>query len=335
MLATTSCPACRGSGGSVLSTRDGKSGEPLVVVQCAQCGLGHVEPMPSPQALEDWYASRYRQDYKGAVSPRLAHVLRAARIVLERWDWACGRGGLHLPTRSLDIGASSGEWVYFLHSLGVAARGIEPHQGYSAFARESLGLSVMDGTLQQRLPQLPAGGFDLVSLFHVLEHLPDPLQALRDIRELLAPEGVLFIEVPDAAGLSSPGNTFFRAHTLYFSAHSLRSLALAAGFEVAADNFGEGGNLRVLLRAANGPAPLAWHPCDDLAQGQRARRWSRYLWQRLKEGHAWRRHLRRLEEKRTASRHADARSLLDATYARHVALYRQLNTARARPRDGS
>lgn len=335
MLAASSCPACLGSGGSVLSTRDGKTGEPLVVVQCAHCGLGHVEPMPSAGALEDWYARRYRQDYKAALSPRLSHVLRAARIALERWDWASGRGGLPLPARALDIGASSGEWVYLLGSLGVPAQGIEPNLGYWAFARESLGLDVMDGTLQQRLPQLPAGDYDLVSLFHVLEHLPDPLQALRGIRTLLAPQGRLFIEVPDAAGMSSPCNTFFRAHTLYFSAHSLRSLALAAGFEVAADNFREGGNLRVLLRAAAQAPDFSWQPCDALSKGQQARRWSRYLWQRLKEGHAWRRHLRRLEEKRTASRHTDAKSLLDATYARHVALWRQLNTGRAHPPDGS
>ena len=335
MFVASNCPACLGSGGLVLNTRDGKTGEPLLVVQCARCGLGHVEPMPSARVLEDWYARRYRQDYKAALSPRLPHVLRAARIALERWDWASGRGGLPPPARALDIGASSGEWVYLLRSLGVPAQGIEPNLGYWAFARESLGLDVMDGTLQQRLPQLPAGSYDLVSLFHVLEHLPDPLQALRGIRTLLAPQGRLFIEVPDAAGMSSPCNTFFRAHTLYFSAHSLRSLALAAGFEVAADNFSEGGNLRVLLRPAVEAPDFAWQPSDALSRGQQARRWSRYLWQRLKEGHAWRRHLRRLEEKRTAGRHTDAKSLLDATYTRHVALWRQLNTGRARPRDVS
>jgi len=320
MSASTNCPACRQRGGTVLSTQDGKTGEPLLVVQCAHCGLGHVEPMPTAQALEDWYAKHYRQDYKGAVSPRLSHVLRAARIVLERWDWASAQPGFQLPRRSLDIGASSGEWVYLMKRLGVAARGVEPHQGYSAFARESLGLDMVAGTLQQRLPEMPAGGFDLVSLFHVLEHLTDPVQTLRDIARLLSPQGLLFIEVPDAAGMSSPKNTFFRAHTLYFSAHSLGAVARAAGFEVAAENFEEGGNLRVLLRRnPRADEPTQWLPSDALVRAQRARRWHRYLWQRLKEGHAWRRHASRLEEKRTAGSHADARSLLDATYAACVA----------------
>lgn len=318
-IATSSCPACASRGGTILSTQDGKTREPLVVVQCASCGLGHIEPMPTPAALEAWYTNHYRQDYKGAVSPRLSHVLRAARIVLQRWDWARSQALFQMPARSLDIGASSGEWVYLLHSLGVAARGVEPHQGYSAFGRETLGIDVVAGTLQQRLPEMPDGGFDLVSMFHVLEHLPEPVRALRDIARLLSPQGLLFIEVPDVAGMSSPKNTFFRAHTLYFSAHSLRSLAQAAGFEVVADNFREGGNLRVLLRAIAQPAPVPWQPSDALVRGQRARRWDQYLWHRLKEGHAWRRHASRLEEKRTASQFADARALLDATYAAHVA----------------
>ena len=80
MSVSTNCPACHQIGGTVLSTRDGKPVDPLEVVQCAHCGLGHVNPMPTPQALEAWYSNHYRQDYKGAVSPRLSHVLRAARI---------------------------------------------------------------------------------------------------------------------------------------------------------------------------------------------------------------------------------------------------------------
>ena len=314
MTVPTTCPACHQSGGTILSTRDGKTGDALVVVQCAHCGLGHVEPMPSVQALEQWYASHYRQDYKQAESPRLSHVLRAARLGLERWKWASTRPVFRMPVRSLDIGASSGEWVYLLQGLGVAARGIEPHQGYSAFARNALGLDITTGTLQQRLPDMPAGGFDLVSMFHVLEHLPDPVQSLQAITRLLSPGGMLFIEVPDVAGLSSPRNTFFRAHTLYFSAHSLRAVVRAAGLEVVAENFQEGGNLRVLLQVARHRAPVTWEPSDALLRGQEARRWSNYLLRRLIDGHAWRRHMRRLEEKRTAREHADARSLLDATY---------------------
>lgn len=319
MIPTSNCPACHRRGGTILSRRDGKTGEPLLVVQCDHCGIGHVEPMPTPEALEQWYSTSYRQDYKGTVSPKLSHVLRAARVALERWDWSSAQPCFRMPARSLDIGASSGEWVYLMHSLGVTARGVEPHQGYSDFARESLGLDVVAGSLQQRLPDMPTGSLDLVSMFHVLEHVCDPVQTLQAIARLLSPKGLLFIEVPDVAGLISPKNTFFRAHTLYFSAHSLRSVAQAAGFEVAAHNFDKGGNLRVLLRVADAPEPANWQPSDALVRGKQARRWSNYLLQRLKEGHAWRQHMRRLEEKRTAAGSPDARSLLDATYAEHVA----------------
>ncbi|MFD0666816.1 class I SAM-dependent methyltransferase [Ramlibacter sp. MAHUQ-53] len=315
-LVRTSCPACGADRGHVLSDRDGKTGEPLTVVECGGCGLGHVHPMPTAETLEAWYTHQYRQDYKAAEVPHLRHVLRAARIARARWDWLAARPGFTPPARALDIGASSGEFVYLLGRRGVAARGIEPHAGYSRFARDALGLDVAAGTLQQHLPDLPDGGFELVSMFHVLEHLTDPLGTLRAIARLLAPQGRLFIEVPDAAGTSAPRNTFFRAHTLYFSPHSLRAVAHAAGFEVEADNFASRGNLRVVLRRSPAPAPEApWAPSDALRQAQQARRWHRYLWERLRDGHAWRRHAARAEEKRTASAFGAPRPLLDAVYA--------------------
>ncbi len=313
-LIRSACPACGSDRGHVLSERDCKTGEPLTVVECGGCGLGHAQPMPTPQALEDWYTHQYRQDYKAAEAPHLRHVLRAARIALARWDWLSGQPGFASPRQALDIGASSGEFVYLLSRLGVAARGIEPHTGYSHFARQALGLEVAAGTLQQHLPGLPAGGFDLVSLFHVLEHLTDPVGALQEIARLLSPGGRLFIEVPDAAGMSSPRNTFFRAHTLYFSPHSLTAVARAAGFEVAADNFRDRSNLRVVLRPAQ-PVAAPWQPSNALRLAQQDRRWHRYLWQRLREGHAWHRHASRAEEKRTASAFADPRELLDAAFA--------------------
>lgn len=318
------CPACQGRSGSVISTRDGKSGEPLTVVQCEGCGLGHLSPMPTRAELEDWYARQYRQAYKGAVTPRMRHVLRAARIVRERWTWLRSHATFKRSAPALDIGASSGEWVYLMSQLGMEARGIEPHLGYSAFARETLGLNVVAGSLHQHLPEMPEGGFSLITMFHVFEHLADPVASLRAIARVLAPTGFLFIEVPDSAGMSAPGNTFFRAHTLYFTAHSLVAVARAAGLEMVANNFEDHANLRILLRkadaaglaaqAAQQDALPAWSPDQGLRRGLALRRWHNYLWHGLRSGQPWRKQWTRIEERREASRHADVRALLDATY---------------------
>jgi hypothetical protein len=51
----------------------------LITVSCSDCGLGHIDPLPTDQELAEWYATQYRQAYKSAVQPALRHVLRAGR----------------------------------------------------------------------------------------------------------------------------------------------------------------------------------------------------------------------------------------------------------------
>jgi 2-polyprenyl-3-methyl-5-hydroxy-6-metoxy-1,4-benzoquinol methylase len=271
--------------------------------------------MPSIESLQQWYRERYREDYKAATAPRLTHVLRAGRLALQRWNWLTGQQGYLSPSRSLDIGASSGEFVYLLKSRAIEAQGLEPHHGYSAHAREHLGLDITTGTLHERLAEFPLGRFDLISLFHVLEHLPDPVQSLKRIREHLSDRGRVYLEVPDMAAMCSPANAFFRAHTLYFTSQSLVQTAQAAGFEVLADNFTEHDNLRVVLAPADSTAARASFNCDHaLARGKALRTWPRYLRQRIAEGYLWQRLRQRRDEKQQASRYPDGRHLLQALY---------------------
>jgi 2-polyprenyl-3-methyl-5-hydroxy-6-metoxy-1,4-benzoquinol methylase len=312
--AQTPCPACGRLEADVVSTRDGKTGEALLVVACAGCGLGRIDPFPTPEGLAQWYKTRYRQDYKASVRPKLTHVLRAARLAQERWAWASRQPGRGAPRRTLDVGASGGEFVYLMQTLGADAHGVEPHEGYSTYARSDLGLQVVSGTLQEHLPTLPPQSYDLVSMFHVLEHLLDPVQALRDLAGLLAPGGHLLIEVPDASRLSSPNNMFFRAHTLYFTSHALTAVAQAAGLRVVAHNFDAQANLLVLLQPDAALGQPVWQPDHSLVQGQAQRRWDRYLWSRLGSGYLWRRWLSRRNEKQTAAQHTHARDLLNAVY---------------------
>ena len=193
----SACPLCGERSSQIIANKDGKTNEPLMTVSCSQCGLGRIDPLPSDQALADWYAKQYRQAYKSAVQPALRHVLRAGRNALWRWQWLRQNStGLEpdknsQPKRSLDIGSSSGEFVYLLHRLGFKAKGIEPHEGYATYARNLLGIDINNGTLQHCLSSEQPSSLDLVSMFHVLEHLPEPVAALRSIGEKLKPDGLL------------------------------------------------------------------------------------------------------------------------------------------------
>lgn len=310
------CPVCTSPNATLIADRDDKSGEALTVVECDQCGLGRIDPMPSTESLQQWYRERYREDYKAATAPRLTHVLRAGRLALRRWNWLTQQQGFIRPVHSLDIGASSGEFVCLLKRQGIQAQGLEPHHGYSAHAREHLGLSVTTGTLHERLHEFPLEHYDLISLFHVLEHLPDPVHSLARLRDHLSGQGLVYLEVPDMAAICSPGNAFFRAHTLYFTAQSLRQTVQAAGFDLLADNFAEGDNLRVLLAPASVPRQTIIFANDNaLARGKAARTWPRYLSRRIAEGYLWKRLRSRRDEQREAARHPDGARLLQSLYS--------------------
>jgi SAM-dependent methyltransferase len=311
----TACPACGAHEAHPVSQRDGKTGEPLAVVACARCGMGFIDPLPTPEALAAWYRDHYRQEYKGAVVPKLYHVLRAARNARDRFRWLQAHGlSPAAGAQTLDVGASSGEFVYLLQHQGYDAWGVEPHAGYAGHAREHLELRIEAGTLNEAADRLPTGNWSLITMFHVLEHTADPVQTLARLRSLLAPGGKVYIEVPDAAWPGAPNNMFFRAHTLYFTAHTLPQVAQAAGFRVLADNFDEQENLRVVLEPDASIKPQ-FRPSNALLRAQEQRRWLPYLWRSLMAGRPLRRIRQRIEEKRTASRLADARAVLDCVYA--------------------
>lgn len=319
--AETACPNCGSRSSQIIANKDGKTNDALITVSCSDCGLGRIDPLPTDHELAEWYATQYRQAYKSAVQPALRHVLRAARNAQLRWQWFCQNTvGLDPyqktdTKRSLDIGSSSGEFVYRLHTLGYQAKGIEPHQGYATYARNMLGIDINNGTLQHCLANEAPSSFDLISMFHVLEHLPDPVAALRTIGEKLKSEGLLYIEVPNAMRLCSPNYMFFKAHTLYFTGHTLRTLLEKSGYKVVAHNPDNLDNLSLLAQYVNSSnaSPLSdtSHP---LVLAQKARRWVPYLLRQLKDGQPVRKWRVHREEKQTAAQYADSLALLKDIY---------------------
>ncbi len=322
-ITRTPCPVCGSDQAEPIAHVDGKTGEPLLTVNCSSCGLGRIDPLPTQPELEAWYTHRYRQDYKQAASPALRHVLRAGRHARDRWAWLqthFGQGSTQLSASSvtLDVGASSGEFVDLMRQRGMQAHGIEPHAGYASFARETLGLSVEHGALHQVLPGHADQRYDLISMFHVLEHLVDPVETLRLLAQKTSPHGHLLIEVPNATRFCAPSYMFFRAHTLYFTQTSLHQTLQVGGWDVVAHNPADADNLMVLARPAPDrgvqPVPIQCQPDRALIEAQNQRTWPAYLADQLHSGRWLRKLQQRQEEKRTVRGFSSARNLLDALY---------------------
>jgi 2-polyprenyl-3-methyl-5-hydroxy-6-metoxy-1,4-benzoquinol methylase len=140
--------------------------------------------------------------------------------------------------RLLDIGCATGEYLAYLRGLGWETRGIEFDPDAAAQARDSLRLDVITGTAESALPELPSDYFDVVTMWHVLEHLNDPHAVLTEVRRVLKPGGELLIEVPNYQSAWSTllrGDWFpleYPYHQHHFTPRTLRRLLNETGFQV-------------------------------------------------------------------------------------------------------
>ncbi len=136
--------------------------------------------------------------------------------------------------RVLDVGCGSGNWLAFMQDLGWKGIGcdFDPSAVQAAAQR---GLDVRLGPIETQ--NFSDAEFDAVTLNHVIEHLPNPLETLRECLRVLKPGGSLFVATPNANSLS---HTVFGKdwrglelprHLFVFTPNALSSLLLKAGFD--------------------------------------------------------------------------------------------------------
>ncbi|MFQ5912188.1 MAG: class I SAM-dependent methyltransferase [Nitrospinota bacterium] len=205
-------------------TRDYFSGEIFTVYRCPGCGIAFTWPQPT--VLDPYYPSAYR-----SYGTLVRHLLRALyRLRVRKWVRRLGRKGL-----ALEIGFGAGWMLEVLRDHGWLVVGTERTPEAASFAAHALGLPVYVGGLEALRPE---PRFDLVLLFHVLEHLPDPLNALRNVSHLLKPGGNLIAAVPNMASwqarLAGPHwqHLDVPRHLFHFTPESLSHLLTLVGLKV-------------------------------------------------------------------------------------------------------
>ncbi|MBN1135260.1 MAG: class I SAM-dependent methyltransferase [Anaerolineae bacterium] len=235
-METVSCNLCGSSKQAVLWTgRDWGYGFPgdFCMVGCVECGLIYLNPRPSPQEIGAYYPENYEPYVRtpGARSSWSLWIQRRRLRSRVRAVTRLANGG-----RLLDLGCGSGGFLREMQRLpGWQVQGIELSQEMAAFGREQLGLEVQAGTLEEA--RLPDDAFDVVTMWDVLEHLPDPLSALREIHRILKSGGVLISSSPNAASLDARlfGRYWigldFPRHLYVFSASTLSAMLRQARLE--------------------------------------------------------------------------------------------------------
>lgn len=219
------CPLCNSPENHPFEQRL-DHGQQIVYRICRGCGLVFQSPRMTVSESDLFYERQYRTLYQGQEGPdrKDLAIQRGRAEAMARFS---RQHGLTHIARHLDIGCSAGLALrQFAKEFGSQPVGVEPGDAYRDYAAQQ-GMRVYAS-----LEDLLAAGeppFDLISLSHVLEHLPDPASYLTMLREKwLQPDGRLLLEVPNLYAHES----FEVAHVLAFSPHTLAQTVQQAGFAV-------------------------------------------------------------------------------------------------------
>jgi len=243
--AKTPCNLCHSEKTWIIGEVD-RHNQPLRTVLCQSCGLGWTDPQPESSTIQKFYERDYRKQYKGTFKPKKKHTYRAGRVAARRWNQL--KKFLNQDRELLDLGSGGGEFVYLMRSLGLNAIGIEPNEGYAAYARDDLGLPIQEGFISDQLTiDRP---LDVITMFHVLEHLQDPVAMVGLLSTHLKEGGHLVIEVPNLETTCHyPGNCYHFAHLYHFNAETLTFLGELNGMQcVFVDHSNGDDNVTVVLQ---------------------------------------------------------------------------------------
>jgi 2-polyprenyl-3-methyl-5-hydroxy-6-metoxy-1,4-benzoquinol methylase len=260
--ATHPCPICASLEALLVASKC-RSGEPLNTVMCLGCGLGRRDPLPADEDLFVYYSQNYRAEIGKGRKPTKRRLWRIAACAAGRSDDVLGRGA---GPATLDFGCGASEFVYLLGRAGCASRGFDPDSSHIAWAQSTLGVNVEHQAY--KTVAVEPGSIDLVTMYHVLEHIPDPADALRHCHLWLKEGGMLVVEVPNFISVQqAPGNQFIKGHLFYFHREALCALARRCGFVCESSGvYDRGENIRCYFRkAARADKSTGWMPAGVAA----------------------------------------------------------------------
>jgi 2-polyprenyl-3-methyl-5-hydroxy-6-metoxy-1,4-benzoquinol methylase len=203
------------------------------IVQCNRCGLMYA----SPRAKEPDHVEI--ANYDPTFNPLHPDDTRVLKEQLQVKDYNKTRALLNqlYPQRGrlLEVGSSLGYLLDVFRKDGWDVLGVEPFFQCCRYAKEELGLEVINAILETA--DLPNESFEVVLLNHVIEHIDDPLRTLREVNRILKPNGHFVIETPryDTLMFKLLGrrerSIGCGGHIYFFTTQTLRNLYEAAGFK--------------------------------------------------------------------------------------------------------
>lgn len=227
------------------------------LVRCLNCGLIYQNPRLSPQEIEEHYPPEYDsfQSEDGDYENLGSRISKFGLSKRRRFVSSLKNGG-----KLLDVGCATGNFLHEMQSApGWDLFGIEINEHAANIAHRKYALNVFHGVIEEA--NYPEDFFDVITLWDVLEHLPDPKSTLNEVHRVLKKNGRLVLRVPNGGswdaklfrkywfGLDAP------RHYYVFNQQTIRNLLEMSGFQVTLINCSIGSsialstNMRFLMAA--------------------------------------------------------------------------------------
>lgn len=196
---------------------------------CASCGLGKTEPFLDESEFKKIYSSTYREEDSRRFFAPLESLIKVLRVQRCKTIERLGKKG-----RILDVGCGRGDFLLLMKERGWTPTGLELDERVERHGK-SIGMDLRSGSLDS--VKFPDNHFDVVTFWHVFEHLRNPEWVLKECRRILKPGGLLLISVPNAGSLQArlSGKHWFHLdppfHLYHYSLQNIKKLIEGFSFK--------------------------------------------------------------------------------------------------------
>jgi SAM-dependent methyltransferase len=199
------------------------------VVRCKDCDLQYVNPRLKSELIIEGYAAAEDPTFVAQNPQRIETFSKALRQIFGRLGHSSGAG-----RKLLDIGCAGGAFLVAARNFGFDAVGVEPSRWMADFGRRTYGVDIRDGLLMPGMFEEPS--FDVISIWDVIEHVPDPHALFSLVNRLLKPNGYLLVSYPDVGSVAAKvlGDRWpfwLSVHLLYYDRKTITAQLKRAGFE--------------------------------------------------------------------------------------------------------
>ncbi|MFA6088453.1 MAG: class I SAM-dependent methyltransferase [Candidatus Woesearchaeota archaeon] len=197
------------------------------VVKCNKCGFIYVNPRIRSDMIFNAYSEGEDQNFVSQAKGRELTFAKCLKLIEK---YTKGRRG-----KILDVGTAGGSFLHVAKKKGWDVYGLEPNKWMGKWCKENYGIDISSKSLFEQ--KYPSNNFDVVTLWDVLEHMPDPDASLKECNRILKDKGLLVVNYPDIGSwlsqlMKRKWIFLLSVHLFYFNRRTIKKILRKNGYEV-------------------------------------------------------------------------------------------------------